>query len=499
MKKGALFTTVGSIIILVISFIAFVLPSQLTNGNAQQKQVFGKYKNREIRYEKNSDLVNNLQTIQNQYYNTYGQEPSNQEFYNNFYQAFKATLSQYAYEEAVKKAGYVVPEESVNRKLRSYFEDEDGNFSMALYKQADPQAVADLKAQMLNIGYSNRYSDDMFGSQTDMIGGSTLWGLKSSDAELDFLTAYDSEVRAFNMISFDKATYPDKEVLAYAEKNAAKFTKYNTSIITFSDKSAADKAAKKIADGKATYDEVSTENTSKYCDSEGKLIYPYYYQYRLEKILNDASDVNTISSLNKDEVSAVIELADGYAIFKGNEPAEKANFEVEATLKDVRTYLSTYEGDIIEDYFINRAKEFKKAALATDFDEACESVNVTKIEVPAFALNYGGSSFGKSVNTSLPGLKFADTNETFLKTAFTLKENEYSDPIIMKDDVSSGYVILIQYVPSQEETDEDKDVDLSLRPFLSYQIASYDNAAAMNTILKSKVVTDNFFQAYYGF
>ena len=40
MKKGALFTTVGSIIILIISFIAFVLPSQLGSGQESTKKLF---------------------------------------------------------------------------------------------------------------------------------------------------------------------------------------------------------------------------------------------------------------------------------------------------------------------------------------------------------------------------------------------------------------------------------------------------------------------------
>lgn len=496
MKKGALFTTIGSIIILVISFIAFVLPSQLGSAAAaQKKEVFGKYKNREVRYEKNSDLVNNLQSVQNEYYNTYGQEPDNSTFFNNFYQAFKMTLSQYAYEEAVKKSGYVVAEETVNRKLRSLFQDENGNFSMALYNQADTQAVAEYKSQLLNAGYSNRMAEDLFGSQTDMIGPSTLYGLKQSEAEMDFLADYETNLRAFNMICFDKGTYPDAQVLSFAEKNSGKFTKYNLSIITYADKSDADKAAKKMADGKTTFETAASEVTSKYCDSEGKLIYPYYYQYRLERLLNDAADINTLASLKNDEVSAVVELTDGYAIFKKVAAEDKADFTVDATLKDVRTYLSTYESDIIEDYFINRAKDFKKAALATDFDEACESVNVTKIEIPAFALNYGGSSFGKSIDSTLPGLEFADENETFLRTAFSLKENEYSDPIIMKG-TSSGYVVLIQYVPTDLE---DEDTEMNVKPFLAYQIAGYDNSAAMNSILKSKDVTDNFTMAYYGF
>lgn len=494
MKKGALFTTIGSIIILIISFIAFVLPSQLGSAQESSKKVFGKYKNREIVYEKNSDLVNNLQSIQNNYYNTYGQEPDNAAFYDNFYKAFRTTVLQYSYEEAVKKSGYVVADETVNRQVRSYFEDSDGKFSNDLYKQTDADTIVQLKEAIINAGYSNRAGEDLLGSQTENIGSSTLYGLKVSDDEVKFIMNFDTDLRSFNMVTFKKSDYPDSEVRAFADKNANLFTKYDLSIITFDSKSAADKAAKKIADGKATFEEVAAEGTNSYCDSENKLVYPYYYQYRLEKVLNDAADVNTIASLSKDSVSAVIELTDGYAIFRNNGAAEKADFDNEATFKDVRTYVSSYEAPAIEDYYLAKAKEFKAEAAKTSFDEACESLGLTKTDIPAFSLNYGGSSFGTAINSSLPALQFADTNETFLKTAFSLKENEISDPLVMADN-TAGYVIVIQYLP----TEQGEPADDSMRPFLMYQITSYDNIAATNKVMQSKDVTDNFIRTYYGY
>lgn len=490
MKKGALFTTIGSIIILIISFIAFVLPSQLGSAQESTKKVFGKYKSREIVYEKDSDLVNNLQSIQNSFYNTYGREPDNSEFYNNFYNAFKTTVSQYAYEEAAKKAGYVVSEETVNRDLRAYFIDETGNFSNELYRQTDKDAIVRIKQQMLVAGYSNRVTEDMFG--TTSIGNSTLYGLKESDAELDFLSDFDSNQRAFNMVSFDKSSYPDEEILAFANKNANLFTKYNMSVVTFADKAAADKAAKKLANG-ASFEDVAAEGNNSFCDSEGKLVYPYYYNYRLSMILNDSADLNTIAALSKDAVSDVIELTNGYAIFKNLDADEKANFDDETTFRDVRTYVTTYEAPMIEDYFIAKANEFKTLAASTSFEDACTELGLTKIDVPAFSLNYGGSSFGTSVNSSLPGLTFADTNETFLKAAFTLKENEISSPIVMMDQ-SSGYVNVIQYVPTPQD-----DSSVDMKAFLAYQIQSYDNIASANNLLKSKFVTDNFRSTYYGF
>lgn len=495
MKKGALFTTIGSVIILIISFIAFVLPSQLSSGVQSSKKVFGKYKSREIVYEKDSDLINNLQAAQNNFMQTYGREPENNEFYSLFYGAFKDTVAQYAYEEAAKKAGYLVSEETVNRQLRSYFEDENGKFSNDLYNQADPSTIVALKESFLNGGYYSRVGQDLFGSQSELIGDASLYGLKESDAELDFISSFDTNKRAFNMVTFKKSEYPDEQVMDFAQKNQNIFTKYNMSIITFDDKTLADKIAKNISEGKTTFEDASTEGTNKFSDAENKLVYPYYYQYRIEKMLNDASDVAKLSSLATSSVSDVIELTDGYAIFRKDGDATKADFSDETTFRDVRTYISTYEGPTIEDYYIAKAKEFKAEAEKTSFDAACTKLGLVKTDVPAFALNYNGSTFATSVNSSLPGLKFADTNENFLKTAFSLKENQIGDPMVMIDDASTGYVIVIQYIATENNDDTDTD----MKPFLAYQISNYDSMAAANKIMSGKNVKDSFNQAYYGY
>lgn len=495
MKKGTLITSIGSGVILVIAFVAFVLPSSLGEAGGPKREVFGKYKSREIVYAQDTDFLKNLQSVYTSYQQTYNREPSSNEYFDLYNRAFKNTVSQYAYEEAVKKSGYVVSEQTVNRRLREFFKDENGKFDQNLYKQADQEQIINIKKSLLSESIPIRYSDDLFGSNTEFLNGTALFGLKESDAELDFLKALDNNKRGFNLISFEKAKYPKEEVLKYANNNSAKFDKFDLSIITFSDKSQADKALQEITSNAKTFEDVSTEITSNYRDTQGKLTYPYHYQYSLETLLNDKSNIATLSSLKKDQVSEVLEITNGYAIFKKMGEIIKPNFEDESVIKDVTTYVNTYESTMIEDYYINIANEFIAEAKKTDFDSACEKLNVEKIVVPEFALNYGGSSFATAINSSLQGLSFADTNEDFLKTAFTLKENEYSKPMVMEQSNSTGYVIVIQYTPSTQPEQENA---LDASAFFAYQISSYDNIAAQNKLMKSKHVTNNVLSTFYG-
>lgn len=497
MKKGAVFTTIGSIIILIISFIAFILPSSLGSAAGQQeKQVFGKYKNKQVVYEKDSDFVANLQAVFQSYQQNYGREPESNMYYDLYKMAFENTIAQFAYEDDVKASGYVVSEEAINRKIRAIFEDENGDFDYNLYRSSDSEAIKAYKTQMMKSAMSNRFTEDLFGSNSDILAGVSLYGIKESDAELNFLQDFDMDKRAFNLVAFKKSDYPSEEIVKFAKSNTAKFNRYDMSIITFEDKSAADKAVADISKGTKTFEDVATETGStSYKDAEGKLAYPYYYQYRLENLFSNKADVAILSGLALNEVSSVIELNSGYAIFKRLGDPTLPNFEDEGVIKDVSTYLNTYEGTMIEEYYINLAKTFIDTAKASDFDAACAKMNLTKTEVPEFSMNFGNSSFGTAINSNLPGLKFADTNETFLKTAFTLKDNEISSPMVMRDDASTGYVIVIQYTPKDPEPTEG---EYDAKPFIAYQISTYDKVASQNCVMKSKFVVDDFFATYYG-
>lgn len=487
MKKGVLYT-IGASIILIICFIAFVLPSSLSRTSQQQEGlVFGKYNGKKISYEYGSDFTTFLsqyaQMIRNQ-----GQEitQSNQMTIYNY--AFNSTVIKYQQEDALKAAGYEVPQDSINLKLKNYFKDADGKFSMKAYKQADPSYIESLTKSIHESLYTGRYYDDYFGS-TDSLGKYHLFGLKSADAETAFLDTFGKEKRAFNLVIFDTANYPQEEQVKFAKANTEKFTKYDYSIITVEDKDTANKVLSRITKGQITFEDAVSEYSDKnYSDSEGKLT--NNSQYQIENILKEKENISKITPLAQDEVSPVVETLMGFSIFKNNGSTIQPDFTNEETLKDVQNYISIYENSVVEDYFTDMAKTFIKEAKASDIQTAAAKYDNAKIEaLPAFTLNYGSSALYEKMDTSsITALAVADKNEDFLKQAFTLKLNDYSDPIILGGDIA-----VLQYTGNEVvETPEDAEPS-----DYTTHIVEFDQATAQSVVFKSPKLENNFISVYF--
>ena len=485
MKKGVMYTA-GSIIILIICLIAFVLPTTLGKAANQKPLEFGSYNGRKITYEQGSDFADFVSQYAEMYRSQGIQIDSSQQYYL-FQYAFNSTVMKYAYEDAVKKSGWKVPKEAVNRKLRPYFYDENGKFSSKLYKQADPSSVEKLRQNIEGNLYTSRFNDDIFGSTSEFLGIDNLYGVKIADPELKFFQNYGTEKRGFNMVAYKKADYPEAEKMKYAENNKAKFINYDMLVITVDEKSLAEKVAKRIGKEEITFEDAVAEySANNYSNTEGKL--SSTYQYQLENILNDKADLAKLTDLAVGAVSPVIQTTSGYSIFKANAAPVQPDFENEEMKSRVSNYLTSYESGLIEDYYIAQANMFKSEAKASSFDDACAKLGVEKTEIAPFPLNFGNTSVTGTVDTSVTGLRGADTNENFLKEAFSLKLNDYSEPLVMSD-----YVIVIQYTTSEnaEISDDDK-------PTIINTIVNSDNSSAQRALMDSPKLDNKFIATYYS-
>jgi len=483
MKKGLSYS-IASVVILIICLIAFVLPSTLGSGqNPNKLPAFGKYNGKEIKYEQGTDFADYVSYYGQIFQSQYGKIEESA-YYQIFNYAFNSAVTKIAYGDEVEASGYVVPKSLVNRELAKNFYDENGKYSAKLYKQTPAATVNELKADIESNLFSSRYYDDNFGSSTERLGDQGLYGIKQSKAEESFLADYNKNQSSFNLAAFSLSDYPDSEKEAFGKNNTAKFNKYDLSLVICKDKSTADKVLSRLNNEEITFADAISEYSEKaYSDTEGKITIPH--QYQIEKALVNPEDMAKISNLKKGETSEVIETNGGFAIFLANENSTAPDFTNKDTLAVVQNYLVAYENSIIEDYFTAKATDFANAVVTSDFDTACAEFNVTKQQVTPFPLNYGNVEIAGSVSTAIPALSGADRNDNFLKTAFSLKENELSKPIVLNNNV-----VVLQCTGKTVVADSTIDIPS--------EVDTFNEVAVQDAVMQSDKLENHFIEVYFN-
>ena len=99
-------------------------------------------------------------------------------------------------------------------------------------------------------------------------------------------------------------------------------------------------------------------------------------------------------------------------------------------------------------------------------------------------MNYGNVSVTSSLTSTESAFRNADSNENFLKTAFSLKKDEISEPVLLNRNV-----VVLQLT---SETTPDADADKSLP-----DLAGFDKATAQASILKSDKLENRFMEVYF--
>lgn len=483
MKKNTVYTLGSLIILLICAFCFVILPAVEGRTSRQQggAPVFGTYKGKEIKYEQGTEFANFVSQY-GQMYQMYGQQLDQTTYYQIFNQAFTSTVMNYAYTDDVKKSGYVVPQSAITREILPYFSDGDGNYSSKLYKQASDNVKQDLHKSAEAALYAERFASDNFSSSSEKLYLTPLYGLKNSEAEKKFLAGMNKEQRGFKMAAFSKNDYPLDEKLSFAKQNAALFNKYDMTVITVEDKDTAETVAKRIANNEITFEDAVSEYSDKnYTSSEGKLTNSY--QYQISNILQNKDELSGIIDLGIGATSDIVQTVIGYSIFKNNAAVTKPDFDTEDVQRIVTSYMSVFESARIDGYFTAKANDFIKEAKASDFASAAEKTGAKASEISQFPLNFGNVSVLNTINTSEEGMSNTEKNENFLQTAFSLKLNEYSEPMVLNNNI-----VVLQY--TTEGSSDDDGVNVSL-------LVSYDQSSATEAVMKSDKLENNFLSVYF--
>lgn len=489
MKKNTAYT-IGSLIVLLICAFCFVILPAFTGSDAQQETLpaFGKFKGKKIKYEQGTDYYNYVSQY-GQMYQNYGRQIDSSTYYYIFSYAFNATVQKMFYEDAVKSSGYIAPKSKINRQLVTYFSDSNGKYDPKLYHATDEATKKKIRQSVEDSIYTSRYYDDVFGSESDLVGNEGLYGIKESDSELDFLTSYGKTKRGFNMAAFSMSDYPQDEIITYGKNNSAKFNKFDLSVITVDDKATATNLLKRIENNEITFEDAISEeySTKAFTNTEGKITNAY--QYQIENILSNKEDLAVLSNLTSGTLSPVIETTNSFSIFKKNADTISTDLSQKETVDFIASYMKNYESTIIEDYFTAKATDFANEAMKSDFKQACKAMNIENVEIAPFPLNFGSVNITQSVDTSLTGLSNADVNENFLTTAFSLSKNEISSPIVM-----NNYVVVLQYTGSEKAADTEE-----ASPVAVSDIENYDASSADSFVMASEDLENNFANVYFNY
>lgn len=478
---------IGAVIILIISALVF-LPfgaSAIFESFFQKRNVstFGSYDGHKITYEPGSKFYQATSNIA-QSYQSAGYQVDDKMYYYILAQAFRQTILDYALTGEVKKSGYTVSKEAVNRAILPAFTDENGNFSQRIYNQVNQADIDKLKKNAEGQLTYSRYIDDVFA--TSGVNGQEkirLYGVKHSEAEKAFLAKMGEEKHSFEIAAFNTDDYPESEAVEYGKNHADKFVKYNLSVITVDEESEAKSILKQINANEITFEDALSEKSQKYySDADGKL--PGGYTFQIESAIDNSDDLSKITELGTDTMSGIIKTKRGYSIFKGTADKVVADFSDAETIRVALAYMKQAEKGLIEEYYTKLAADFTSEAAIASFDKACEKFNIEKKDVLAFPVNYGNTDMYAKTSDVAEIASIAN-NASAYKTMFSLKMDEISAPFILGNKVIVAKCSGIQKDDVSNETDS-----------MASSVYQADQTAMQNTVMTSDKVVDNFFATY---
>lgn len=473
----------GSIIILVLAAISFIFIPAMVQSGGSELPPLGYYNKKPIEYKQGSYFTSLVQYYSEQV----GSDNMQSAYFDIFNTAFTGAVLNEAFTQAVDATGYIVPTSLVDRNMLPYFYDENGAYSKKIFNETPESTKIELYKSIENSLVYQRYTDDVFGSSSDTIGEYRMYGLKTPTAEEPFIQAMGENQRKFQVVSFNMDDYPAEQAAVWGKNNAELFTRYDLSVITLSDKTAADNLLKQLQNNEILFEDAVTElSRNYYSGTDGKLTNAYDYQ--INNIVTEEADLAAITALEQDALSGVIATSNGFSIFRGDGAAVAANFEDPVVLDAVRSYMKSYETGIIETYYLELAQDFWNQANTAGMAEASRQFGVTPTAVGPFPLNYGNSPLFASVSSSDVALTGAASNENFMKTAFSMQLGEMSSPMVL-----NNYVVMLMLT---EETTVPAEENPVL--FASY-VNQFDQSAIQNAVMTSDKLQNDFLTVFFQY
>jgi len=475
------FLFIGTVVVLVIVIVAFVLvpaivPSEAGSGG---ELIFGYYNKTPIKYVPN----NYFYQVQQSLYQSQRPNPDSQDFMsvmmNIWRQAFEEAAIRVGILDEMKQAGFIAPEDVIDREMAklAMFQ-ENGRFSLSKYRALDNSSRMNLWRQVQESYILQTYMSD-------------LENIKSASNEASFIADMASPMRSFDLAVFPLNSYPDSEVAAYVQSNPGKFSVVNLSKITIT---SSEREGRQILDsiknGATTFEEAARNYSQDWAAERGGDM-GTIMAFELDYEITDEKTIMGVINMARGELSDLIRNNTGWAVYRINEPARPADLNDASEKNKVRSYLMGFMRGVTEDWVISSAEKFCGQVRESGFDAAIASTGLTKNSFGPLPLNYGNFSLLSSIRSSgIPELENAGNNQFFWKAAFSTPLNSPSTPLVIGDNV-------IVLFPLEETYAEEYEIEF-IKAYYSYWISSVIDDSFRLYFLLNKKMDDRFFDTFFS-
>jgi len=476
------FLFIGTVVVLVIVIVAFVLVPAIVPGEGVRSGgdlIFGYYDKTPIKY-----VVNNyFYQVQQSLYQRQRPNPEDPNYIgtiaNIWRQAFEEAAVRIGILDEMKQAGFIAPENVVDREIAelSMFQ-ENGRFSSIKYRALDNSSRMNLWRQVQESYIVQTYISDME-------------NLKSASGEASFVAAMASPQRNFDLAVFPLSSYPDSEVAAYTESHPELFSVVNLSRITVtSGEREARQVLDSIKNGSTTFEEAARNYSQDWAaDRGGEMGITMAYELQYE--ITDEKARADVINLSRGEISELVKVTSGWSIYRVNETVRPADLSDTSLNNRTRNYMMTFLRGIPEDWVISKAEKFSEQVRENGFDAAIADSGLIKNSFGPIPLNYGNSALMGSVRSSgIEALENSGDNQFFWKAAFSTPLNSPSSPLVIDDNI-------IVLFPLEEITADENEIEL-IKSYFPYWISVTVEESFRLHFLNSEKMDDRFTATFYS-
>ena len=477
------FVFFGTIFILVIVVIAFVfVPAMAPQGGGIEDFTFGYYNRVPIRMVSGNFFHQMQQGFTRQHQHLLNENPDNMGLIQEIWaHAFVETVIYMGIQDTMRRAGYVVPSNVVDREVARQFQTMDGRFDAAAYRALDNATRMNMWRQAQESIAVGRYLSD-------------LEGLRISSNEVSFISSMASPRRSFSAAIFPLASYPDSEVIAHAQANPAPFRVTRLSRIIVNSEWEAQQILNSIRDGDVTFEEAARINSvDMFADMGGEMGIRMAHELIAE--IWDEQQRESVINLASGELSDVVTVSRGWAgtawaFFRAEESVQPPDTGDPAQLERIRNHIMVNLRGTVEDWVIAEAASFAAQVRERDFEEVAAEGNILRRNFCPIPLNFGDSILLRTVSgAGIPELQHAGRDQFFWRAAFATPLMTPSNPVV----VGNNVLVLFPL----EESYEYEDFTDAIESFYVSRVRDNTHMMSRNYFLTSDRF-DNRFNETFG-